>query len=335
MATKAAPRVGLPARVYLKHGAYYYVDLARKWHRLCREKDGLPAMYRALASLTESARTEHLMPAVISRWCEDKIARGDWSDGTQVDMERVSRIVGNRFAEFSPSQVTAPIAAQYLKAYIKQPRTYNLHRNVLRQVMSFAALEGLRTGYNPIDDVPAAKQQARHRIVTDAEIVAIKAALMGAKRGGRTHCLMLDLCLELGQRIGDVLNLRWQDITESGIVVDQSKTGARRIVAWSPALHSIIEELGQGRDRIGHLLVQSTGKAYTYAGIRSAWVRALEKAGVEDLHIHDLRGRAGADVADSRGIYEAQKLLGHASVQMTEHYVKTKTRTLVKGRSGV
>jgi hypothetical protein len=41
---------GLPPRVYLKHGAYYLVTLAGKWVRLCGEKEGLPAMYRALGN---------------------------------------------------------------------------------------------------------------------------------------------------------------------------------------------------------------------------------------------------------------------------------------------
>lgn len=36
-------------RVYASDGSYYYVDLARKWHRLCAITDGEPAMLRALA----------------------------------------------------------------------------------------------------------------------------------------------------------------------------------------------------------------------------------------------------------------------------------------------
>jgi hypothetical protein len=45
----------------------------------------------------------------------------------------------------------------------------------------------------------------------------------------------------------------------------------------------------------GPLLKTQSGLPYRYAGIRSAWVRACERARIEDLNIHDLRGRAGVD----------------------------------------
>jgi len=317
---------GLPRRVYLKHGRYWYVQLDGKWRGLTREKDGLPAMLRELARLHEGEIRGHLLPAVITRWQQDKEAAGEWESSTRRNMERVCKQLAGRFVEFSPSQVTAPVVAQYLKPYLNRPRTYNLHRSVLRQVMSFAALEGLRDGHNPVDDVPQRKLAKRRRIVTDAEVLKIKAELMKAKRGGRAHCVMVDLCMLTGQRIGDVLRMRWQDVTDDGLLVDQGKTGEPLLIEWTPALRAAVDACAEGRDKIGHLLVQSTGKPYRYSGVRSAWVRALERAEIEDLNIHDLRGRAGADVTDERGPYEAQKLLGHASVTMTEGYTRGKTR---------
>ncbi len=41
----------LPQRVYLKHGAYYFVDHQYKWHRL---GVSLGEMYRALATYVET-----------------------------------------------------------------------------------------------------------------------------------------------------------------------------------------------------------------------------------------------------------------------------------------
>jgi hypothetical protein len=39
-------------RVYIRGGAYYYVDLERKYHWLSRISDGKPAMLRALGKFT-------------------------------------------------------------------------------------------------------------------------------------------------------------------------------------------------------------------------------------------------------------------------------------------
>jgi integrase len=321
---------GLPRRVYLKHGRYWHVGLDGKWRGLTRESAGLPAMLRALATLHEGEIRGHLMPAVITRWQQSKEMAGEWEASMRRNMERVAKQVAGRFADISPRDVTAPLVFEYLQPYLAKPRTYNLHRSVIRQALSFAALEGLRDGHNPADDVPQRKVKKRMRIVTDAEIAAIKAALLAAKRGGSTHCLMVDLCMLTGQRISDVLKMRWQDVTDEGLLVDQGKSDAKLLIEMTPALKAAIDACAEGRDRIGFLLVQSTGKPYRYAGVRSAWVRAMTRAGIEDLHIHDMRGRAGADVADASDSYQAQKLLGHKSVTMTEGYISGKTRRRAK-----
>lgn len=317
---------GLPRRVYLKHGRYWYVAADNKWHGLTREKDGLPAMYRALARLTDAEANSERMPAVITRWTEAKREAGDWSDGTASDMERVAAELARRLVQYRPDQVTTPVCAKLLKKYLGKPRTYNLYRSALRQVLAQAAVEGLREGHNPLDNIAQRRVAPRTRIVTAAEVDAMAKALMQAARGGPAHVRMLGLCLKTGQRIGDVLKFRAQDCTDDGILVTQDKTKAALLIEWDDELRALVDACFEGRDRIGHLLVQSTGGAYTYAGVRSAWVRAMERAGIEDLHIHDLRGEAGARLTDMLGPYAAQVLLGHSSITMTEHYVRGKTR---------
>lgn len=321
---------GLPRRVYLKHGRYWHVGVDGKWRGLTLARDGLPAMLRALAALHEGEVTGHMMPAVATRWQQSKLDAGEWETSTQRNMDRVVQHVAARFADFAPAQVTTPVCAQYLRPFLDRPRTYNLHRSVLRQVLSFAALEGWRDGHNPVDDVPQRKMPKRRRIVTDAEVAAIKRAALQATRGGQALGQMIDLALLTGQRIGDVLKMRWQDVTDDGVLVDQGKTKARLLIEWTPALRAAVDACSGGRDRIGYLLVKSTGAPYRYAGVRSAWVRACARAGVDDLHIHDLRGRAGADLADEAGPYAAQKLLGHESIKMTEGYISGKTRQRAK-----
>lgn len=323
-------RNGLPARVYLRNGRYFYVDLQGKWHALTRESAGLPAMYRAHAALLDGEVSGDLLPAVITRWADAKIQAGEWRESTQDDMRRVTSQLAAAWAEFRPDQVTTPEAVRYLKAFLAKPRTYNLHRGTLRQVLSYAALEGLRAGHNPIDDIPQRKMPKRVRIVTPAEIDAMVAALMQAKRGGPAHVRMLGLCLKTGQRISDILECRAQQCTDEGIEFDQGKTGAALVVEWDDELRELVTQCFEGRDQVGYLLVQGTGKPYTYSGVHSAWVRAMGRAGIEGLHVHDLRGEAGARLTDMLGPYAAQLLLGHTSVTMTEAYTRNKTRRRAK-----
>lgn len=316
---------GLPRRVYVRHSSYYYVRPGdEKWIRLSAVREGLPTMFRALAALTDATMREGRMPEVITQWLDE--ARAEWSPKTAKDQERIAAVMSQAFLEFRPAEVTTPVCAQYLQQWRTQPRTHNMHRIMLRRVLAFAAVQGLREGHNPVDNVPAKTLQGRSRVVTDAEIAAIKEAALQAARNGDALVKMIDLALLTGQRIGDLIGLRWQDIGEDGISVRQQKTGALLLIEWSPALRAAIAACAPASGhRIGHVLRTQSGSGYRYAGIRSAWVRACERAGVEDLHIHDLRGRAGVDaLGGTEDMRAAQRLLGHAGERMTRHYVDGK-----------
>ncbi|CAN5767084.1 tyrosine-type recombinase/integrase [soil metagenome] len=321
----------LPARVYRKHGAFYFVDMDRRWHRLCAIKEGIPNMYRALATLTEKEARSDRMPAVITRWLDEK--RPDWGVAMKRNMERMADVMSHRLVEYTPADMKTPDVKSFLADYAKQPRTHNLYRAMLRQVLAYAAGEGLREGWNPVDDLKGKSTPGRKRIVTDAEIARIKAAALMADgkpvRNGQALVQMIDLALITGQRISDLIKIRWQDVTKTHLFVEQGKTGVRIEVELSPALKRALNACSKGRDKIGFVLKTQSGSGYKYAGIRSAWVRACERAKVADLNIHDMRGRAGVDKVAMHGKEEAQKLLGHRNMRTTEHYVEGKTTVRV------
>lgn len=323
---------GLPRRVYPKHGRYWYVSPDGKWHGLTKIDKGLALMHRALADIMESDVVGDLMPAVITRWLDER--RPEWADKTAADMEQVGRVVAKRFAEFAPSQVTALDVSRYLRPLKATARTHNKHRSVLSQVLSFAASEGLRDGHNPVSDTKPLPMAGRHRIVTDAEVTAIKAGALLQSRNGEALVQMIDLALLTGQRISDVIGLRWPDVGEDGVCFVQGKGQGRvrLLVEWSPALRAAIDACATG-DRLGFVLKTQSGSGYRYSGIRSAWVRACQRAGVVDLHIHDLRGRAGVDAIEgdeAQDVRKAQRLLGHKSEAMTRHYTEGKYSRRVK-----
>lgn len=320
---------GLPRRVYIRGGRYYFVRPSdAKWLPLTRVKEGLPALYRALAALTELVNKSDMLPAVAVRWYEFKITAGEWGAGMIENMTPIISEIGERLCDYAPREITTPIAAEFLVKHLAHARAYNMRRSVLRQVLSYAALEGLRDGHNPVDDIPQRKMKKRIRIVTNVDVDALKAAFMTAQRGGDVHCRILDTMMECGQRIGDVIKIKVKDLTPIGIEFDQEKTDARLLVKWSAKLKAAIYDSLAGRETEPEdfVFVQSTGAPYKYAGIRSAWDRACIKAGVDNLHRHDMRGRAAADTVAKRGLRAAQNLMGHESITQTEDYIKGKMR---------
>jgi integrase len=267
------------------------------------------------------------MPAVVAKWLAAN--RDAWGSSYKRNAETVAGSISAGFADFRPGEVRTTDCAEYLAQYRDRPPTHNLHRTILRQILSHAALLGLREGHNPVNDVPTITVQGRSRIVSDAEIEALRSYRCKGT-AGTVLARVIDLALITGQRIGDVRLMRWQDVTDAGLLVRQGKTGARLCIEWSPALRAAVAACDTGGGRIGFLLKTSSGGGYSYAGIHSMWVRACAAAGIEDLHIHDLRGRAGVDVLESDGLEAARALLGHKTQGMTAHYTRNKSVPRVK-----
>lgn len=299
--------------VYLKHGAYWLVKQNR-WTRLCSERQGLPAMYRALAALVDTEHMRDFMPAVIARWLESR----PLAASTRKDYEVYCAWLGSEFAGRLPDSITTKDCADVLRKRADKPRTYTILRTILQQVLSFAASEGLRDGHNPVSDIAGKPTVKRKRLVLEDELTALREAA-AQHRNGEVVGQLIDLGLLTAQRVGDLIGLRWQDVRPDGIYFRQQKTGKELIVQWTPKLRAVIAECGR-RGKIGHVLKTQTDGKYSYRGIKSAWDRACVEAGIENLRIHDLRRRALMDAKRLLGAEAAQRLAGHSDPRQTADY---------------
>ena len=91
---------------------------------------------------------------------------------------------------------------------------------------------------------------------------------------------------------------------------------ALRIVErhWRPLLP--LDRLFPSRSRRGH---------YTIDGLRSAFKRALKRAGLPDCQLYDIRRAVARTVRAGAGLDAAQALLGHAHASTTEIYAPIST----------
>lgn len=329
-------RSDLPKRVFAKSGAYWHVRAAgvkRIWTRLCAISDGMPAMYRALADLEQADMARDHMPAMIADWLKEVGSKH--SEKTRANDAYQTRTISESFQEFRAKDVTAPAIVEFLKHFSDKPRTFNLYRSMLRELMRFAEEKGYRPpGSNPVDSLKTMPVKARTRYITDSEVRRIKVAAMygddGKRtRSGHTICALIDMAYLTGQRIGDLLTLRWGDIGKDGIAFQPTKTeestGAKVLIAWTERLRELV-------DRVRALPNQSAefvfctlqGRPYAYSGASTAWKRAVKRAGVKNCHFHDLRGKALTDVDRGRGIMEAQRMGAHSTQAQTADYVRHK-----------
>jgi len=158
------------------------------------------------------------------------------------------------------------------------------------------------------------KQEFRERILSKEEEGRLIAELAD-------HLKPIVICaLNTGLSKGDILGLKWENIVDGKIVLKyhSNKTRQARRIKINSTLQQVFEIL---KSRNGSEYV------FTYDGkklkdIGNAFSKACERAGIEDLHFHDLRRTFGTRLMrNGFGIYTIKQLLGHASVEMTQRYL--------------
>lgn len=329
----------LPKGVHLKHGAYYLVrqvNKQRRWIRLSSAADGLPSLYRALADAESHEAINDKMPALIGVWLQEVSSKH--AKKTQANDIYQTRTLAEAFAEFRACEVRTPDIVQFLKAFEAMPRTYNAYRAMMRELMRFAEEKGMRDpGTNPVDALRTQTVKARSRYITDSELRRIKVAALrsGGQRSkqinpaGRTVVAVIDMAYLTGQRISDVLGLRWTQIVRDGICFipakTESSTGVQVLIEWTPRLRELVERIKSFKHRhLTHVFCTQDGQPYNYEAMKSAWRRALARAGVANAHIHDIRAKALTDVDKLRGVVAAQRMGAHSTQSQTADYVRHK-----------
>lgn len=306
----------LPACVYQRHGAFWYVQKGR-WTRLGAD---LPSALAAYARLRE--RPTGGMVALI----DDALAhmRPKLKPSTAKQYEAAAKKLREILAEFAPEQVRPKHVAAIKVALREHPNMANRCLSVLRSVFALA-LEWQLVESNPCVGIKRHVEAQRERYLTDEEFAAIRAA------GSARFQVMVDLLYLTGQRVSDVLAIRLGDLTPEGIRFRQGKTGAKLLVAWTPELRAVVERakgLG-GNIRALTLFYTRRGGVPAYSTVRDQWQAACAAAGIEDAHIHDLRAKSLTD-AKRQGL-NPTALAGHTSSAMTERYIRARETPVVQG----
>lgn len=120
-----------------------------------------------------------------------------------------------------------------------------------------------------------------------------------------------------GARRSEILRLEWADIDEERrcLHVKDTKNGASR---WIPITEEVAAVLLSQHDSESNRVFPVTENA-----LKLAWTRSLEKAGICDLHFHDLRHEALSRWADrlNGNIFKLCQISGHKTLTMAMRYV--------------
>lgn len=97
------------------------------------------------------------------------------------------------------------------------------------------------------------------------------------------------LAIWTGQRQGDLLKMPWSAYDGQAIKLRQGKGRRRVTVPVAGPLRAMLD--AAPRDAVT-ILTTSRKTAWTSDGFRASWAKVCERAGIEDLTFHDLRGTA-------------------------------------------
>lgn len=182
-------------------------------------------------------------------------------------------------------------------------------------VLSSAFTQAVSAWYlidrNVLRDVKRPKHKARDRLVSAEEFAAVRALAPYRVR------LAMDLAVMMGQRQGDLLSLKWTDIRDMEIHLEQAKTGKRLAIGITPDLEAVLDKCWQLPNRSDYILTRRYGSRYTGEGFRAMWQRNMRKyvkGGGTRYTFHDLRALAATRCASPE---IAMRLLGHTNISMT------------------
>lgn len=215
----------------------------------------------------------------------------------------------------------------------------------LGSVYSWAARHGhVPKGCNPARDVKRFRESGRERFLTAEELERLGTTLRLAKTDGLPWAIKasaatakhvpkaipqtiiypphvtgaIRLLLFTGCRLGEILNLRWDEVDlERGLLLLPDSKTDRKAVILNGAAIAVLTSL----QRIGRYVVPGTDADRPRHDLKRPWDHIRSHARLDAVRLHDLRHtHASIGASAGFGLPIVGRLLGHASTTTTQRY---------------
>jgi integrase len=346
-------------RIYIRDGQYKYLSpepmLNPKngkmvtLHPLCQVSDGELKAREALNILTglvKPAEGGGDICAWIDKWRTNLLKQRNkkapkdparlptFVKGTK-NIESALRVIEKGLADFDISEIRAYDIAQFLDQWEGQ-RAAQVYKSYLVKFFAWCISRHGLIDVNPATQIEIEPPEKRLVYMTHKQFHAIRDALLiGAdnkptRTGEMIQCYM-DLLYLLFQRGTDIRLMRWNDITPKGIEVNPTKTekssGKNVMLPITPDLKMVIDKIKAiSKSRSTFIISTEHGQPYTASGVRSAFNRAAERAGVEGVTLKDIRSKATTDAKNAGyTVEELQVALAHSDKATTQGYIRHET----------
>jgi integrase len=205
------------------------------------------------------------------------------------------------------------------------PSTVKRDLVLLGHVFEVARKEWGLYCHNPVRDIKLpADNKPRDRRLHEGE----ETRLLEACRQARNPWLLpiVALALETAMRQGELISLRWEhiDLNRRTAHLPDTKNGEPRTVPLSTTVLQVLRTLPRS-------LHGQSFPGVTAEAIKRAYIRAVRRAGIEDLRFHDLRHEATTRLFEKGlNIMEVASITGHKDLRMLRRYTHLKAEDLAR-----
>ena len=338
--------LGLPQRVYLRHGSFFYAHRSGKWENLGKD---LAAAKRKAEHYADPTGTYGTMTWFMQQFLldfEQQVRAKLRSERTLKDYQDAfgtadePGMLRQIFGHFLPQQIEPHHIDAYLKEGAKEGRAVRANRE--RAALSSCISWMLRNRHGGLKINPCMRasgiqrnsETARARYVTDAEYQAVY------EEAPPTVRLLMELTYRTLQRPeSDILGWTAAVVKQSPeggrvLAFQQRKTGRGVQIAVTGDLAALLDQAIGAVPVLHQPIVHTlTGEAYSYSGISAMLKRAQGKARQKHKALakmpafgfRDLKGKGATDMwLAGEPIERIQLLCGHSKASTTEIYIKAR-----------
>jgi len=176
---------------------------------------------------------------------------------------------------------------------------------------------------NPAHGIKKFKEKSRDRFIQSDELPKFFKAL-----SEETSIIVRDyilLSLLTGARRSNVLAMRWDEINfnRTTWTIPMTKTGESHTLPLVPAAIDILKTRQENNTNNNPWVFPGAGVSGHLVETKKPWKRILNKAGIKNLRIHDLRRSLGSwQAATGANLSVIGKTLAHKNVSTTAIYAR-------------
>ena len=268
------------------------------------------------AAMTVAEAWAHFVPE--SGWSERTIRENTYLWGRHIEPKLSARSLGS----ITSGDVAGLLARAAKKRTIRDGNkkrevggdvASNRTRAALSALFSWAIERGL-VDENPIAKTKPRNERPRDRVLRGDEVARLLAALDDSPEDFRDVVLLL---LLTGCRSGEVLALRWREVSTGGseprltIAATRAKARQTREVPLIPQAVEVLERRREkGEDDFVFPSESATGHL---TRIKKSWEKMIKHSGIEHATPHDLRRSVAQACLDAGADFAVvSALLGHS-----------------------